>query len=317
MKLLLFLCLFLASPLMARTRHVDGGPLSVEDKSALNENFMRIDNDSKNYLRSDKSPRPAGDSIFDLGASGVEWANLYVDTATIGSTAYSGAKAPLTVDVGAGSGDIGVFKKAGTTVATIDNAGRFRAVDGAAGTPSLSFNSNNADGFYAEGGGIGVATNGVFRWIFLPAGSLNPDGGGTYNIGDSGNYIGDLSYKTLTDRGCLGWFDDGVELQDGRIVSDTEALLAIKKHPTKKTIYGAAMLDYRTFPKVAYKKATIDGKVLKRDANDEPYFTKKGKKTPAADGVEMTSMFSVMIGAIKELALENKALKARLEKLEQ
>lgn len=116
---------------------------------------------------------------------------------------------------------------------------------------------------------------------------------GVHNIGGASGYINDISYKTLTDRGCLGWFDEGVELQDGRIVSDCEAISSIQKHPTKKTIYGIPMLDYKTFPKVAYKKADVKGELLPRDGEDEPI--------GGQDGVEMTSMQSIMIGCIKEL----------------
>ena len=159
----------------------------------------------------------------------------------------------------------------------------------------------------------------------LVTSDLNASGAGAYDLGNASNYWGDVSYKTLTDRGCLGWFDDGVELQDGRKVSDIEAIKEIKKHPTKKTIYGVPMMDYKTMPKVSYKLADDKGKILPRNIKDEPYkiaekdvkgkggklIVKKGDKIPAADGVEMTSLFSIMLGAIKELdnkiiALENK-----------
>lgn len=150
---------------------------------------------------------------------------------------------------------------------------------------------------------------------------FDPSGAGSYNCGGSTRYWNDISYKTLTDRGCLGWFDEGVELQDGRKVTDTEAIQNMKKHPTKKTIYGVPMLDYTTFPKVSYKKATKhDGTLLPRNKNDEPYETeinprtKKKETTMAQDGIEMTSVFSIMLGAIKELdnrlkELELKAIK--------
>ena len=132
------------------------------------------------------------------------------------------------------------------------------------------------------------------------------------------------------------WFDDGVELQDGRKVSDIEAIKAIKKHKTKKTVYGIPMLDYGTFPKVSYKPVdiakediyeTIKKRVQKERFIITPYgkrikekYTdkiitkklrfKKGEKM-GEDGIEMTSMFSIMLGAIKELSnridkLENK-----------
>ena len=116
---------------------------------------------------------------------------------------------------------------------------------------------------------------------------------GVHNIGGATGYVNDINYKTLTDRGCLGWFDEGVELQDGRVVSDCDAILSIEKHPTKKTVYGIPMLDYRTFPKVSYKKADKGGDLLPRDQNDEPI--------GGQDGIEMTSMQSIMIGALKEL----------------
>lgn len=127
---------------------------------------------------------------------------------------------------------------------------------------------------------------------------------GTQGLGSAVNYWADVSYKTLTDRGCIPWCDEGVELQDGRVVSDTEALLSIQKHPTKITVHGLPMLDYKTFPKVSYKKAAVNGILIERDENDEP---KEGN-----DGVEMTSMFGIIIGAIKELTLRVKALETQV-----
>jgi hypothetical protein len=164
---------------------------------------------------------------------------------------------------------------------------------------------------------------------------------GTQNLGDATYYWNDVSYKTLTDRGCLGWFDDGVELQDGRIVSDVEAIKQIKPHPTKKTVYGKPMLDYRTLPKVVYKPAAINGVPLPRDENDEPYLitteeveltdnngkpvldkdgkpitVKKVVKRQAADGAELTSLISIMLGAIKELDAKIVALEQKNAELE-
>lgn len=158
--------------------------------------------------------------------------------------------------------------------------------------------------------------------------SLDPSSAAN-NLGGPTRYWGDVSYKTLTDRGCLGWFDEGVELQDGRKVSDLESLREIKKHPTKKTIYGAPMLDYKTFPKVAYKKAAgSDGVEFPRDENDEPYTyeedivegkdgkkEKKVVKLKAQDGIEMTSMFSIMIGAFKEALARIETLEAEVKTL--
>jgi len=108
----------------------------------------------------------------------------------------------------------------------------------------------------------------------------------------------------LTDRGCLGVFDKGVEMPNGEIVSDLEALKSIEvdTRPNKKTVYGVPIFDYRTMPKAVYKIAECDGKPLPRDENDEPYnIDEKGKKIKAEDGAELSALVSIMIGAIKEI----------------
>jgi hypothetical protein len=179
------------------------------------------------------------------------------------------------------------------------------------------------------------------------SGDVVPGGAGTQNLGDASNYWNDVSYKTLTDRGCLGFFDDGVENWDGTHSTDLASFAKIKRHPTKKTVYGAPMLDYRTFPKVAYRKAAyeqMNGDVrvateYPRDQDDAPYYftvekssgparvyvsqdeipdedRPKAKKALAEDGIEMTSMFSIMIGAFKEAHSRIEALEARVAALE-
>ncbi len=187
--------------------------------------------------------------------------------------------------------------------------------DGTVSTPTFALANSLGTGFYRVGAdnlGITVAKSLKMDWA---AGQTNiyshliPNGAGTYDLGGATNYWNDVNYKTLTDRGCLGWFDNGVEMPNGEIVSDVEAIKRIQKHPTKKTIYGAPMLDYKTFPKVSYKKADDkDGVLLPRDENDEPI--------GGADGIEMTSMFSIMFGAVKELSNENQILKTRIDDLE-
>ena len=136
------------------------------------------------------------------------------------------------------------------------------------------------------------------------AGDWLPQNAETYGIGDSTYYWYNIDFKELRDRGCLGFFDEGVELQDGRIVSDIEALKSIQKHPTLETTYGVPRLDYKTMPKVVYKKADFKGKELPRDKDDKPYHIdeKTKKKVYAEDGAELTSLISIMIGAIKELS---------------
>ena len=153
----------------------------------------------------------------------------------------------------------------------------------------------NDDNYYSWFSNAGFGTKGG---VYGYNSSTHP------NLGDSSKYFNGLYYKTLNDVGCLGWFDEGVELRDGRKVSDVEAIQSIKKHPTKKTVYGVPMLDYETFPKVSYTSAPI----AKEDKYEEDpeaeeskrLVAKKGEKI-GEDSVEMTSMFSIMFGAIKEL----------------
>jgi len=104
------------------------------------------------------------------------------------------------------------------------------------------------------------------------------------NLGSASLYWNEVNYKYLTDRGCLGVFDKGVELRNGKKVSDVEALQSIKKHPRLKTGYGVPRFDYSTMPKAVYRPAPKN----------------KGKKI-GEDGAEITALISIMIGAIKEL----------------
>ncbi|MBU2007469.1 MAG: hypothetical protein KKF08_19030, partial [Gammaproteobacteria bacterium] len=179
--------------------------------------------------------------------------------------------------------------------------------NGQAGSVNCAVVSGANGGFTFSGAGR-VEVNNHF----------DPSGGGSYNTGGSARYWNDVSYKTLTDRGCLGWFDEGVELQNGAIVSDTEAIKAIKKHPTKLTVYGMPMIDYRSLPKVSYKPAADhDGVKFLRDKDDEPIEVKEivdGKEviSKPQDGAEMTSIFSIMLGAIKELTLKVEKLEKKV-----
>lgn len=150
----------------------------------------------------------------------------------------------------------------------------------------------------------------------LIQGGMYPVPTGTWNLGNATYYWLDISYKTLTDRGCLGSFDEGVEMQDGKIVSDLEAIKAIKIREDKKTIYGKPMLDYRTMPKAVFKPATDEkGNLYKRDKNDEPLPIKvkvsstEEKEVIPQDGAEMSALISIMLGAMKELSNEVEKIK--------
>ena len=142
---------------------------------------------------------------------------------------------------------------------------------------------------------------------------FDPLGAGSYNLGGATRYWNDISYKTLTDRGCLGWFEEGVELQNGKKVSDLEAIKSIQKHPTEKTVYGVPRLDYKTMPKCVYKPAADhEGKLLKRDKDDKPYLIDKKTKEKiyGQDGAETTALISIMLGSIKELDAKIEKIKS-------
>lgn len=141
------------------------------------------------------------------------------------------------------------------------------------------------------------------------AGHILPKGtAGTQNLGDATNYFGDISYKTITDRGCLALIDEW-ELPDGRKVPATQVFQEMKVDPSKRTVYGEPMLDYATVPKHSRKAAPIATEdVYEDDPNDRGPDGKPKRKLKhrqgekmGDDGVEMTSLFSQMIGAIREL----------------
>lgn len=201
-----------------------------------------------------------------------------------------------------------------------------KARDNGVGTIEVARLQGAADPYFSMGGtqqfkfyNSGNATAG---------GNFDPVGAGVYSSGTASDYWNDISYKTLTDRGCLGWFDGGVEMQNGTIVSDVNALLAIKPDFTKLTVYGVPMLDYSTMPKAVYKPAPIatkdvfkysyvdtvadNGTVTTEEIIKLAY--KAGDKM-GTDGAETTALISIMIGAIKEQQAQIDTLEAEIDKL--
>ena len=128
---------------------------------------------------------------------------------------------------------------------------------------------------------------------------FEPSAAAGLNLGDAAHYWDDVSYKTLTDRGCLGWYDDGVEMPDGSIVGDMEAIKLIQKHPTLLTQSGQPRLDYASMPVHVYKPAPIaEDDIYNEETHELEY--KKGEKH-GEDGAELTALFSIVMGAVKEL----------------
>jgi len=197
--------------------------------------------------------------------------------------------------------------------------------DGSASSPVLKFTSDTNTGIYRYGNDqIGFAAGGACRLVVqsgsvVPFGHLLPSEGAKYNLGNATFYWNDVSYKTLSDRGCLGVFDEGVEMPDGRVVSDLEALCAIQPHPELKTVYGVPRFDYSTMPKAVYKPAPIAEKDIYEERfgpNGEMIRElkwRKGEKM-GEDGAELTALVSIIIGALRT---ELPELKQRLEALEE
>lgn len=179
----------------------------------------------------------------------------------------------------------------GSQVAVFATSG-LQVIAGSFGSPSITTVSDTNTGLYWDASDqMTVSLGGSPKFTFTGTNFI-PGGAGTISSGNGTDYWNDISYKTLTDRGCLPWCDEGVELVDGRIVSDLESLCQIQKHPTQMTIQGLPKLDYSTFPKKAYKKE------------------EKGE-----DGIEMTMMFGVMIGAFKEISRKINDINVRLNSL--
>lgn len=272
------------------------------------------------------------DAAHDLGTTTARWNNVYAvqfraATGSAGSPSYSfvndqdtgiynpaantmafavGGTVGMTIGFGSGGSSACVFF--GSGIASTNTA-------------VISFLSATSTGFGYGGNTIYVILSGTAKFLFNQT-DFSPVSAGNVDLGNSAFYWNDVSYKTLTDRGCLGWFDLGVELHRGTMASDLTALCTLKMHPTKKTVYGKPMIDYKSFPPVCYKKAVMPTKdpetgemVVRecpRDENDNPYFIDaKGQRRPAQDGVEMTSVFSIMIGALKEISTRLKSIEQK------
>jgi hypothetical protein len=188
---------------------------------------------------------------------------------------------------------------------------------------AVGSNANQNVNIMSKGttGFIGFYTNATLRVFVDNNGGLMPNTAGSQNLGNATTYWNDISYKTLTDRGCLAMIAKWATL-DGRRISNLEALRELKPHATEKTIYGEVKLDYASVPKHAHKPAPIADEDTFEEVDDPNTAAKvkqlkyrKGEKM-GADGVEMTAMFSMMIGAIRELADQNEALTTRLTMME-
>jgi len=143
--------------------------------------------------------------------------------------------------------------------------------------------------------------------------------GNTYDLGDDTYYWRTLYYGTSVKKGGFGFFDKGVELQNGKIVSDLESLMQMKENSKLTTPYGSTIIDYKSLPKVVFRKARDSfDKELPRDENgayqiltpEDKGGPKEGtKKIKVEDGEDVNAMISILIGAVRELGVEVNKLK--------
>jgi hypothetical protein len=146
--------------------------------------------------------------------------------------------------------------------------------------------------------------------------SIRPDfASGSGYLGDATYYWNVINYKTLTDRGCLADFGPVLTMRDGSEKTPLQALGAIRTGIKASAHGNAPMLDYKSFPDVCY----VPG--LDQIATEDIY-DNKGKLVwrkgePCGDeGIEISSLLSVMLAAMKELEAENQTLKSRVGLLE-
>jgi len=116
-------------------------------------------------------------------------------------------------------------------------------------TGGLNSHNGSVNCAYLGGaaGGITLSISGSLRCST----HWDPSSSGTKNLGGSSRYWNYLNVYGITKQGGGGWgfFDEGIEMQDGQILSDSEALLKLKPHPTKKTKYGKPIIDLDSLPK--------------------------------------------------------------------
>ncbi len=209
--------------------------------------------------------------------------------------------------------------------AGINCAGNFNVSSGDARINSGRLVINNAstnpsERLYVEGDGKFIGN--------ITTNSHDPRSSASYNLGGSSQYWWYLNVKEISKQGGGGFgvFDDGVELQSGKVVSDIEAILNMKPHKTRKTDYGKFEYDLDTIPKAVRHIPKLDNngnpiykcgkKYLSK--KKETVFDKRKKKyiekeveIEHTEGERVFVMMSIMIGAIRELSNKVKQLEKK------
>jgi len=161
----------------------------------------------------------------------------------------------------------------------------------------------------SKGFGVDVSSYGS-GIVSYHCSSLQPSASksGVANLGNATYYWNDVSYKTLTDRGCITYLDPDLAI---------EYLKAIKPHATKiadaprlkEKKIKMQMLDYESFPDFI---KDIPEKIPVRGEG------KRNKEGKVAEWIEMMPQDGVEIGGILSMLIAaNKGMIERIEALEQ
>lgn len=128
----------------------------------------------------------------------------------------------------------------------------------------------------------------------------DPNGNKSYNLGGDST-AWDYVYADDYINKSLGWYDNGVELQDGTIVSDMEAIRQIQPHKSYLNKNGSIGLDWLTLPLCVFREAhdRDTGEVYKKNKDGIAISPETGELV--GDGESITGMVSLLMGALKEV----------------
>lgn len=202
-------------------------------------------------------------------------------------------------------------------VITAGNAPNIRITDPLSIEAQMDLQSNiHMNNFkVTEAGSVGLDDN--KRIQFDQSGRIqvtddfDPSTGSDYALGGSTRYWTDVHCENVVDH-SMGFYDDGFVDKNGKKISDVQAILNMRPHPTRKMPNGRPFIDKRSLPEEFIVKAVhkTTGVLFDRDEDDRPYYIKGGVRVYVDDydGSKSIQVLALALGAIKELNAEIKAL---------
>ena len=258
---------------------------------------------------------------YDLGSSSYYWRTLYTYGINLGGdyrTSWPTASMVYPA--------YGIARSSGSSWNSSINGYSYQFVKG---DGSLDGNS------YVTGTpwtGYGYYVNGYAN--SLTTGNINAYSSSSYNCGGASNYWYYVNTHGLTYH-SMGFYDNGVTIRDnkGKLkkVSDLDAILSLRPHPTQVTEGGAPLIDKMSLPVEMYVPAKYDdGRLYDRDPETGyPVLEKQIETTDAvggtavrtlreideyADGEDIGQLLALALGAIKELNSKIDVLQQKVDK---